>query len=123
MSTDTLGMSDTNTEPMLGFKVMFDHHGGEGPETVAGSVVFSHWLSLDDGSTSFTYRDVAIRDLEPEPRPLRGRSVALGHLLGSGARRRRGSGELLLGRLARQRTPGDRRCLAGASRPADERPG
>ncbi len=61
MSTDTLEMSDTNTGPMLGFKVvMLDCHGGEEPETVAGSIVFSHWLSQDDGSTLFTYRDVAI---------------------------------------------------------------
>ncbi len=61
MSIDTLEMSDTNAGPMLGFKVvMFDCHGREGPETVAGSIVFSHWLSLDDDLTLFTYRDVAI---------------------------------------------------------------
>ncbi len=61
MSIDTLEMSDTNTGPMLGFKVVvFDCHGGEGPETVAGSIVFSDWLSQDDGLTLFTYRDVAI---------------------------------------------------------------
>ncbi len=61
MSTDTREMSATNAEPMLGFKVVvFDHHGGEGPETAAGSVVFSNWLSQDDRSTLYTYRDVAI---------------------------------------------------------------
>ncbi len=61
MSTDTLGITDTNTGPMLGFKVaVLDCHGGEEPETVAGSIVFSNWLSQDDGSTLFTYRDVAI---------------------------------------------------------------
>ncbi len=60
MSTDTAETSDTSRVPMLGFKVVvFDHHGGEGPEMATGSIVFSHWFAIE-GDSFFTYRDIAI---------------------------------------------------------------